>query len=269
MFNIKNINRKNRIAVKDVGITKTKKKMGNYRLTANRNAHVPVAGYVGKELREGFTFVVAAQSTTGPNMDEVRGALINLGFSLKEADAYVNSSYNNYFKCEKISDQLDWKLVEEQRNAINSAREEKWESERNAKKEFEQKTKENEGSKKGGFLGKLFGAAVGIAALAADAANSSDSKQSKEKKSSGLFGGANKPKEEKKSSGLFGSDNKPKEEKKSGLFGGGNKPKEEKKSGMFGGDNKRKEEKRSGGLMGGSSKSSGGGLGLGGKKKKR
>ena len=126
--------------------------MGNWRLTAKQNSTSP---HGGKNLKEGFTIVVGGQSTGkigGPSMDEVRGALINVGFSLEEANKYVNSSPQNYFNCEYVGE-LDWDLVRAQQDALSSAKEEQRESEESeeevAKKKADRKAKKDrEESKK-------------------------------------------------------------------------------------------------------------------------
>ena len=223
--------------------------MGNWRLTAKENLSSP---HGGKNLRKGFTIVVGGQSTTtigGPSMDEVRGALINVGFSLDEAERYVSSSPNANFNCEYCGD-LDWNLVRDQTEALKSARDEKWEEQRKSANEaYEQRKQTNGSSAKGGLFGNLLSVAVGIAA----AVSQSESGKSNEKKSGGLFGVAKKSEPEKKTGGLFGVAKKTEPEKKSG--------------GLFGGDNSKK-TKSSGSMIGNGSKSRGMSSGIGGKKRR-
>ena len=227
--------------------------MGNWRLTAKENLSSP---HGGKNLQKGFTIVVGGQSTGtigGPSMDEVRGALINVGFSLDEAERYLSGSPNNNFNCEYCGD-LDWNLVKAQREALESAKEEQRKSAMAvAETANGQNYQTNSSSKKSGLFGNLLSVAVGIAS----AVSQSESGKSNEKKSSGLFGGIKKSEPEKKSGGLFGGTKKAEPEKKSGgLFGGIKKSEPEKKSGgLFGGTKKSEPEKKSGGLFGGTKKS--------------
>ena len=223
--------------------------MGNWRLTAKENLSSP---HGGKNLYKGFTVVVAGQSTGSLSLDEVRGALINVGFSLDEAERYISGSPNNNFNCERCGD-TDWNLVKAQREALDSAKEEKRKSAMTvAETANGQSNQTNDGSKRGGLFGNLLSVAVGIAS----AVSQSESGKSNEKKSGGLFGETKKAEPEKKFGGLFGGTRKVEPEKKSGgLFGGAKKTEPEKKSGgLFGGAKKTEPEKKSGGLFGGAKK---------------
>lgn len=193
--------------------------MGNWRLTAKENLSSP---HGGKNLQKGFTIVVGGQSTGtigGPSMDEVRGALINVGFSLDEAERYLSGSPNNNFNCEYCGD-LDWNLVKAQREALESAKEEQRKSAMAvAETANGQNYQTNSSSKKSGLFGNLLSVAVGIAS----AVSQSESGKSNEKKSSGLFGGIKKSEPEKKSGGLFGGDNSKKTKSSSSMIGSGSR----------------------------------------------
>ncbi len=74
--------------------------MANWRLTAKQNVTSPNNGFINgptKDLRKGFSFIVAAQSTGGPSHQDVVGALLLEGFSKEEAEYYDNSAWSYYF----------------------------------------------------------------------------------------------------------------------------------------------------------------------------
>lgn len=79
--------------------------MANWRLTAKQDVSSP-CNYAQecdkKDLKKGFSFIVAAQSTGGPSHQDVVGALLLEGFSKEEAEKYDGGSWKNNFSGEEV-----------------------------------------------------------------------------------------------------------------------------------------------------------------------
>ena len=100
--------------------------MSNWRLTAKQNVTSPEDIYRGKErgnkkkdLKKGFSFIVAARSTGGPDHNDVVAALLLEGFCKEEAECYDGSSWKNNFDGEEIGE-LDWTRVHDQEKALKN-----------------------------------------------------------------------------------------------------------------------------------------------------
>lgn len=100
--------------------------MSNWRLTAKQNVTSPEDHYRGKErgnkkkdLKKGFSFIVAARSTGGPDHNDVIAALLLEGFCKEEAECYDGSSWKNNFDGVEIGE-LDWARVHDQEKALKN-----------------------------------------------------------------------------------------------------------------------------------------------------
>lgn len=99
--------------------------MSNWRLTAKANVSSPLRGcpsllkdgYKPKDLKKGFSLIVACRSTGDPSHEEVTGALLLAGFCKEEAQHYDNSSWKYYFEGEICGD-IDFDLAHEQHEAF-------------------------------------------------------------------------------------------------------------------------------------------------------
>ena len=90
--------------------------MSNWILTAKRDVTSPTRsfGYKdAKDLKKGFSLIVACQSTGEPSHAEVVGALLLAGFCQEEAEHYDNSSWSYFFEGEKCGD-TDFQLADRQ-----------------------------------------------------------------------------------------------------------------------------------------------------------
>ena len=78
-----------------------------WRLTAKENVTSPEKFYnnpKARDLKKGFSFIVASSSTGTPSHDDVRAALVIHGFCKEEAFHYDNSSWEYYFEGQKIGE---------------------------------------------------------------------------------------------------------------------------------------------------------------------
>ena len=82
--------------------------MPNFLLTAKQDVTSPARSFRyknAKDLKKGYSFVVAGQSTSSdPSHEEVVGALLLEGFCKEEAEKYDGGSYKYYFDSKEIGD---------------------------------------------------------------------------------------------------------------------------------------------------------------------
>lgn len=132
--------------------------MANWILTAKENVPSPANANglsditpeirrKAKDLKKGYTIIVAAPSTGGPSNEDVLGALLVAGFFTEEATRYVSGSWRQNFEGKEIGE-TDFKLYDKQFEAQSYAHREEYSYKRLSEKKDKQRKKIEEKAEK-------------------------------------------------------------------------------------------------------------------------